>query len=262
MAMHEVFANLLLALFGLIGSTEGGHHRDPIVVLAEMIGISAEQLYREIGLFVVSSYHEISALDTGKKGIDYYVAEAAAHRFHTLLMEAACRAKGVQLLFWSTGQVSCMLFGLQGPLYSMINNGRERIGLRGEPMIPYLDKVKSWNIPVAQQRNTAERPTPRQQTQPCVQAATGTGLQSSHRVSEQPVRTPHTEGQSRIADQAIHPSSRAHRYIIPVFVRGTSQRRTGISTRSVHRDGTGRGPWMRVNSRQAPRYARIGNKFG
>ncbi|KHN80947.1 hypothetical protein Tcan_06781 [Toxocara canis] len=136
MAVHEVFANLLLALFGLIGSTEGGHHRDPIVVLAEMIGISAEQLYREIGLFVVSNYHEISALDTGNKGIDYYVAEAAAHRFHTLLMEAACRAKGVQLLFWSTGQVSCMLFGLQGPLYSMINNGRERIGLRGEPMIP------------------------------------------------------------------------------------------------------------------------------
>ncbi|VDM49747.1 unnamed protein product [Toxocara canis] len=170
-----------------------------------MMGISAEQLYRELGLFVRRKNHDISALDTDNKGIDYYVAEAAAHRFHTLLMEAACRAKGVQLLFWSTGQVSCMLFGLQGPLYSMINNGRERIGLRGEPIF------------------------------------------SDH---------------SRIADQAIHPASRPHRYIIPAFVRETSQRRAGNSRDPFHCNTTGRGPWMRVNSRQAPKYARIGNKIG
>ncbi|VDM47180.1 unnamed protein product [Toxocara canis] len=72
MAMTELFTNLLLALFGLIGSTEGGRDRDPLVVLAEMLGISAEQLLREIGLFVMGNYHEISALDTGNKGIDYY----------------------------------------------------------------------------------------------------------------------------------------------------------------------------------------------
>ncbi|KHN77746.1 hypothetical protein Tcan_02705 [Toxocara canis] len=73
MAMTEVFTNLLLALFGLIGSTEGGRDRDPLVVLAEMLGISAEQLLREIGLFVMGNYHDISALDTSNKGVDYYV---------------------------------------------------------------------------------------------------------------------------------------------------------------------------------------------
>ncbi|KHN85509.1 hypothetical protein Tcan_13299 [Toxocara canis] len=201
-------------------------------------------------------------MDTDNKGIDYYVAEAAAHRFHTLLMEAACRAKGVQLMFWCTGQVSCMLFGLQGPLYLMINNGRERIGLRGEPMVPLLEKAKRRIIPVAEQRNTTKRRTPRQRRQPSVQATIGTRLQSSPRVSQQPLRTPHTEDHSRIADQAIHPASRAHRYIIPAFVRETSQRRAGNSRDPFHRNTTGRGPWMRVNSRQAPKYARIGNKIG
>ncbi|VDM51492.1 unnamed protein product [Toxocara canis] len=101
MAVTEIFANLVLALFGLIGCTQGGRGQDPLVVLAEML-----------------------------------VARAAAHQFHILLLEAACRAKGVQLMFWSAGQVGCTLFGLQGPLYSVVNNGRERIGLRGEPIIP------------------------------------------------------------------------------------------------------------------------------
>ncbi|KHN77745.1 hypothetical protein Tcan_02709 [Toxocara canis] len=127
-----------------------------------MIGISAEQLLREIGLFVMGNYHDISALDTSNKGVDYYVAEAAAHRFHTLLMEAACRAKGVQLIFWSAGQVGCMPLGLQGPLYSIINSGRERNGLRGEPMVPFLEKAKRKIDSVAEHRNTTERRTPRQ----------------------------------------------------------------------------------------------------
>ncbi|KHN85857.1 hypothetical protein Tcan_07883 [Toxocara canis] len=73
MAVTEIFANLVLALFGLIGCTQGGRGQDPLVVLAEMLGISAEQLYREVGLFVMGNYHDISALDTGNKGLDYYV---------------------------------------------------------------------------------------------------------------------------------------------------------------------------------------------
>ncbi|KHN87167.1 hypothetical protein Tcan_07433 [Toxocara canis] len=92
-------------------------------------------------------------------------------------------------MVWSTGPKGCLLFGLQGPLYSIIDDGGERIGLVGEPIVPLLERARRTIDPVAEQRNATEQ----QPRQPFVQAATATGLQSSSRVSQQPHMIPHIE---------------------------------------------------------------------
>ncbi|VDM29191.1 unnamed protein product [Toxocara canis] len=180
----------------------------------------------------MGNYHDISALDTSNKGVDYYVAEAAAHRFHTLLMEAACRAKGVQLIFWSAGQVGCMPLGLQGPLYSIINSGRERNGLRGEPMVPFLEKAKRKIDSVAEHRNTTERRTPRQRSRPPSKQPQGRGC------SRAPGSVNNLSGLHtlRMAAQAGHPASRVCHYVIPAFVREASLGRTDNLRDPFHRN--------------------------
>ncbi|VDM51350.1 unnamed protein product [Toxocara canis] len=91
----EGFANLVLALFGLIGSSEGNRHEDPLVVLAEMLGITAEQLYREIRLFLESNFDQISAMDTKRRGLDFFGSFFTLNAF--VVHDANIAAKSLQL---------------------------------------------------------------------------------------------------------------------------------------------------------------------
>ncbi|VDM50546.1 unnamed protein product [Toxocara canis] len=243
----EGFANLVLALFGLIGSSEGNRHDDPLVVLAEMLGITAEQLYREIRLFLERNFDEVSAMDTKKRGLGFFVAKAAAHRYHRLLVEAACRARGVQLMVWSTGPKGCLLFGLQGPLYSIIDDGGERIGLVGEPIVPLLERARRTIDPVAEQRNATEQ----QPRQPFVQAATATGLQSSSR--DPPM----------MAEEEGHQAQPAHERVVQAGVRPTSEDRTGNLRDRVNRDISSRRPLVPVYPKEESSiwYETVDNKI-